>query len=251
MLKQDYITTKELGEKLDECDINSLINYVDEVVKHIEIIGANEDDIIRANKIRCDKKTSDYMDENKFDIEVTNEKIDMWKFKDFDDYYRPYLPICFSLEEEERELKAKGIILNFILKILNKKEIADVKQIALKNAIGNKNMNKLESKIEEFAARILIPKSFFSEKLGNDIIRIYLDGKDAIIDVETERNLILEKLKSFGVTDEMARLRLKIANFEGKYDDYTDREYLNSFTYYYDEMKEQKEPVKKMKKNEE
>ena len=35
MLKQDYITTKKLGEKLDESDINNLINYVDEVVKHI------------------------------------------------------------------------------------------------------------------------------------------------------------------------------------------------------------------------
>lgn len=250
MLKQDYITTKELGEKLDECDINSLINYVDEVVKHIEIIGANEDDIIRANKIKCDENTSDHINENEYDIEVTNEKIDMWKFKDSVCFFGFSFPTTFTIQEE-KELKAKGIILNFILKILNKKEIADVKQIALKNAIGNKNMNKLESKIEEFAARILIPKSFFSEELGNDIIRIYLDGKDAIIDVETERNLILEKLKSFGVTDEMARLRLKIANFEGKYDDYTDREYLNSFTYYYDEMQKKKEPVKKMKKNEE
>lgn len=249
MLKQDYITTKELGEKLDECDINSLINYVNEVVKHFEIIGANEDEIIRANKIKCDENTSDHMDENEYDIEVTNEKIDMWRFKDF--YFLGFsFPTIFTFEEE-RELKAKGIILNFILKILNKKEIADVKQIALKNAIGNKNMNKLESKIEEFAARILIPKSFFSSELGNDIIRIYRKGKDAIIDVEMERNIILEKLKSFGVTDEMASLRLKIANFEGKYDDYTDREYLNSFTYYYDEMQKKKEPVKKMKKNEE
>ena len=250
MLKQDYITTKELGEKLDESDINRLINYVDEVVKHIEIIGANEDDIIRANKIKCDENTSNYMDENKYDIEVTNRKIDMWKFKDSDDYFRPSLSTCFGFEEE-KELKAKGVILSFILKILNDKEIAEVKQIALKNAIGNKNMNKLESKIEGFTARILIPKTFFSEELGNDIIRIYLDGKDAIIDVETERNIVLEKLKSFGVSDEMARLRLKIATFEGKYDNYTDSEYLSDFTYYYDDMQEKKEPAKKLIKNEE
>ena len=48
----------------------------------------------------------------------------------------------------------------------------------------------------------------------------------------------------------MARLRLKIASFDGEYD-YTDKDYLSSFTFYYDEMNERKESVKKMRKNEE
>lgn len=49
----------------------------------------------------------------------------------------------------------------------------------------------------------------------------------------------------------MARLRLKIASFDGEYNDYTDKDYLSSFTFYYDEMNERKESVKKMRKNEE
>ncbi len=251
MLKQDYITIKELGEKLDECDINRLINYVDEAVKHMEIINANENDIIRANNIKCDKRTSKYIDENQYNIEVTNEQIDIWKSMNSDDNWRPCSSICYCSFENERELMAKGVILNFILRALKNKEIADVKQIALKNAMGNKTMGKLESKIEEFTARLLIPKAFFSEELGKDIIRLFRNEKNEIIDVEMERNIILAKLQSYGVRDEMARLRLKIASFDGEYNDYTDKDYLSSFTFYYDEMNERKESVKKMRKNEE
>lgn len=119
------------------------------------------------------------------------------------DNWRPCSSICYCSFENERELMAKGVILNFILnfilRALKNKEIADVKQIALKNAMGNKTMGKLESKIEEFTARLLIPKAFFSEELGKDIIRLFRNEKNEIIDVEMERNIILAKLQSYGV----------------------------------------------------
>lgn len=252
MLKQDYITIKELGEKLDECDINKLISYVDKAVKHMEVMNATETDIIKANNIVCDRKESlSYKGESEYGIEVTDEQIDLWKSKEDEDSWRPYSSEFLCGFEIERELMAKAVILNFILRALKNKNMADVKQIALTNAIDNKNMSKLESRIEEFTARLLIPKSFFSEELGKDIIRLYRNEGNEIIDVEMERKIILAKLQSYGVSDSMARLRLKIASFDGEYNDYTDVHYLSSFTYYYDEMHEKKNPVKKMDKNEE
>lgn len=157
MIKQDYITIKELGEKLDECDINKLISYIDKAVKHMEVINANEKDIIKANNIECEKITSDGCDsEGKYKIEVTDEQIDLWKSKEDEDSWRPYSSEFFCGFEIERELKAKGVILNFILRALKNKNMADVKQIALTNAIDNKNMSKLESRIEEFTARLRV-----------------------------------------------------------------------------------------------
>lgn len=254
MIKQDYITIKELGKKLDECDINMLISYVNKAVKHMEVISASENDIINANNIRCNEKVSKVLsnnDETEYDIEVTDKQIDLWESresKESEKWWMPYSSEFFGGFEIKRELKVKGVILYFILKALKKKGMADVKQISLKNAIDNKNMGKLESRIEEFAARLLIPKSFFSNELGKDIVRMMRDERNEIVDIEMERNIILAKLQSFGVSETMAKLRLKIASFGGEYDSYTEKPYLDDFTYYYDDIHNEKDSAKEMKK---
>lgn len=251
MLKQEYITIKELGEILDERDINLLISYVDKAVKHMEVMGASEIDIINANKIACKGnilKSLSHKDKDEYDIEVTDKQIDLWKSKEVEDSWKPYSTEFLCGYEIERELKAKGVILNFILRALRNKGMADVIQIGLKDAIDNKHMSKLETRIEEFAARLLIPKSFFSKELGEDIIRIFCDERNEIVDIEMERNIILAKLQSFGVSETMAKLRLKIASFGGEYDSYTEKPYLDDFTYYYDDIHNEKDSAKEMKK---
>ncbi len=251
MLKQEYITIKELGKILDERDINLLISYVDKAVKHMEVMGTSEIDIINANKIACKGnilKSLSHKDKDEYDIEVTDKQIDLWKSKEVEDSWKPYSTEFLCGYEIERELKAKGVILNFILRALRNKGMADVIQIGLKDAIDNKNMGKLESRIEEFAARLLIPKSFFSNELGKDIVRMMRDERNEIVDIEMERNIILAKLQSFGVSETMAKLRLKIASFGGEYDSYTEKPYLDDFTYYYDDIHNEKDSAKEMKK---
>ncbi len=252
MIKQNYITIKELEGKLEKSDQSDLINYIKNAIRHMEKMNANENDIINGNNMSIERrfmslKSSD--EQKRYDVEVSNNEVVLYNYGE--DSWTPINGHYSCNHENERELLAKAVILRFLLSALSDKGIAKIDQIYLKDALGTENMTDFEKRIEELASRLIIPQSVFSDELGHDIAKLLYDegrGEKSLIGFELERNILLAKLQSYGANEKMARVRLKNAVFDGKYDSYTERPYLNKFTYYYDDMHNEKDPVKNKEK---
>lgn len=251
MSKQDCMTIKELEGKLEKSDIALLTNYIRQAVNHMEIMGANESDIIEGSQIKISKELFSLIgsadEQKKYSVKVVNNEIKIWCY-DWDSWVTRYA--CSP--ENERELLAKGVILIFLVKALNDNGILEINEILLEDVLSNEAKTDFENEIEKLASRLLIPQSVFNDKLGHDIARLlYNEGKveKELIDSNLERSILLAKLQSYGVNEKMAKVRLKIAVFDGEYTEDIEQWNLNHFTYYYKENPDEKELSKNMKKN--
>jgi len=249
MVKQNFLTIKELEEKLGERTKNIIISGVNSTIEHLEKMEADEKvamDGLKIHEVYKKRRASDR--DNTYDIYVRRNKIYLYKNSE-DAGGCPSIKNFSCVLEDERELLSKAVILNLILKELDRNNI-NVSGLLMEDVLNEENKTKLECKIE-LASRLLIPKSLFNATLGRDILRIiYVQrSKDEqeFVTPEVEMDFLFAKLRSYGVNDKMAMARLKTAYFEGSFtiEDFEDLDYWIGL---YCDQKE-KPSIKKMNNN--
>lgn len=250
MSVKNFITIKELEEKLDEPTKNIIMNGVKSTIEHLEKMEANEKVAIDGLKIHDVYKKRRVSDrDNTYDICISRNKIYLYQNSE-EAGDCPSISNFSCRMEDERELLSKAVILNLILKELDRNGI-NVSGLLMEDVLNEEDKTKLEYKIEKFASRLLIPQSLFNATLGRDILRVIagqrIKEEKEFVTTEVEMDFLLAKLRSYGVNDKMAIARLKTADFNGPFT-LEDFEAIDYWIGVYCDEKEQAS-CKKMKNN--
>lgn len=203
MEKIKDLTIEELEEKIDERDINKALSMVTSAVLKIENINSPWDCVMNVlGPVTYDKCGNKVRISEEYETGYTSE-------------YLAKLNICNLLKKA--------------LKMLN---VVDIEEFIIIDDLPEKDC-KLDNKIFELATRLIIPKSFFSKDLARDIIEISENDGKGLIDIQAERNLIIQTLcTQFKIYPETAETRLKVIDLSDyKYEEY---ELLSQFYHDFD-----------------
>lgn len=204
-------------EKMPELDTIRALCDVKEEINTLDVLGIDYDTFIESmninlvysskvdNNIVINKPRVDIIfDGNSTEFRVINQDFDSYRLTD----------------EKINEFKVKAVILNLLYSRLKKEGLIWIDKLRLVDVYELEKGNRIDQYIDELAARILIPNNEFNEKVAEEIYSVYNksnEGEANIIDFATLRKLFVENLKrKYKVSDYMANLRIKCANFPRK-----------------------------------
>ena len=204
-------------EKMPELDTIRALCDVKEEINTLDVLGIDYDTFIESmninlvysskvdNNIVINKPRVDIIfDGNSAEFRVINQDFDSYRLTD----------------EKINEFKVKAVILTLLYSRLKKEGLIWIDKLRLVDAYELEKGNRIDQYIDELAARLLIPSKEFNEKVAEEIYFVYNksnEGEANIIDFATLRKLFVENLKrKYKVSDYMADLRIKCANFPRK-----------------------------------
>lgn len=259
-MSKECVSIKELDLLLEQRSKNRLINYVEEAISHLEKMESGNESlaetIIRGLDINTSKNLIDNDGDDTYCVSSTLDDIKLINFHKVDGWREECVFRCNK--EDEKELLAKAVVLNFLLRACNEVKLCDIdldiKELNMGDALNSDNMTDFEERIETLALRLLIPQKEFNSSLAKDILNLYYDrnhGKSELLTIELYRNIFIARLRSYGVSKKVAELRLKYATFnkDGSYGyaaDATASHLFDDFTKRYYDSDNIKEPQKKI-----
>lgn len=222
-MSKECISLKELDNLLDERNKNRLINYVEEAIRHLESMETGNESLaetikrglnIKESKSLIDTDGADY-----YNVSSTLDEIKLIYFHKVDGWREERRFACNS--EDEKELLAKGVILNLLLRACNEVELCDtnldIKELKMFDALISNYMTDFEKRIEALSTRLLIPQKEFSCGFAKVIQNLYYErnkGKKELLSVELLRSVFIARLQSYGVSKKVAKIRLENAVFD-------------------------------------
>lgn len=221
-MSKECIYVKDLDNLLDEGNKNRLINYVEEAIRHLENMETGNESLAETIKrglnIKEHKSLINYDGADYYNVSSTIDDIELIYFHKVDGWREERRFHCNN--EDEKELLAKAVVLNLLLRACNEMKLCDtnldIKELKISDALNSDNMTDFEARIEALAVRLLIPQKEFNSSLARDISNLYYNrnhGKKELLSVEIYRNIFIARLQSYGVSKKVAELRLKYGVF--------------------------------------
>ena len=171
--------------------------------------------------------------EKKIDIPLTNMAINM-----VDDAVDKisHIRTIKSNNAYPNEYLALEKVCDLFSKALLIKEAFEIDRIELKDADLANSKSELQRKLGAIATKLIIPESFFTDDMANDILRIINNSRhnvSQLIGVKEERDLIIRTLMDeYDVNESTAKLRLKKVDLK-KYS-FSELESLSEFYHQYE-----------------